>query len=239
MGTFSAGYPTTFTGTLVGDNVQTTGGSVDSIPRPTKVGGVAISAVVELQSTTRGFVIPRMTTTQKNAIVTPVAGMRVFDTTLQADSFYVNGAWQAISALYGDQIVSVTLTQGQVQGMSATPQQILAAPGAGLSYYVNSCVLINNFNTSAFAGGGVVVLQYANTALGAGLNALSTTFAATVVTGAATRWASLAAPNAGTSITATANLGLFLSNQTGAFTGGNAASTLVCIVQYQVIPANA
>jgi hypothetical protein len=239
MGTFSAGYPTTYTGALVGDNVQTTGASVDSIPRPTKVGSNAISAALELQSTTRAFVLPRMTTAQKNAIAVPTAGMEVFDTTLQSMSYYINGAWQGVTALYGDQIVSVTLTQAQVQGMSATPVQILAAPGAGLSYYVNSCVLINNFNTSAFASGGVVVLQYANTALGAGKNALSTTFAAAVVTASVTSWASLAAPNAGTAITATANLGLFLSNQTGAFTGGNAASTLVCIVQYQVIPANA
>lgn len=239
MGTFSAGYPTTYTGVLVGDNVQTTGGSVDSTPRPTKVGTVAISAVQELQSTTRGFVIPRMTTTQKLAIVTPIAGMQVFDTTLQAVSYYLNGSWQTTAALNGDQIATVTLTQAQVQGMYAAPVQIVAAPAAGFSLYVNSCVVINNYTTTAFATGTAPILQYGNTVHGGGTNALSTTFAATLFTATAISWGSLAAPNAGTAITGTAATGLFFSNATGAYTGGTAATTVVVIVQYQVIPANA
>ena len=40
------------------------------------------SAVLQAESTTKGFLPPRMTTTQKNAIATPAAGLIVFDTTL-------------------------------------------------------------------------------------------------------------------------------------------------------------
>lgn len=50
------------------------------------------SAVLQADSTTQGFLPPRMTTAQKNAIVTPAIGLMVFDTTLGRPCFY-NGAW--------------------------------------------------------------------------------------------------------------------------------------------------
>ena len=40
------------------------------------------SSRVQIDSTTKGFLPPRMTTTQKNAIVTPASGLMVYDTTL-------------------------------------------------------------------------------------------------------------------------------------------------------------
>jgi hypothetical protein len=38
------------------------------------------SNILELTSTTQGFVLPRMTKAQRNAIATPVAGMAVYQT---------------------------------------------------------------------------------------------------------------------------------------------------------------
>ncbi len=54
------------------------------------------SAALDVSSTTKGFLPPRMTTTQRNAITSPAAGLTVFDTDL--DNLYVyNGAqWIAI-----------------------------------------------------------------------------------------------------------------------------------------------
>jgi hypothetical protein len=51
------------------------------------------SAVLQADSITRGFLKPRLTTTQKNAIVTPAAGLEVFDTTLGRPCFYSGSAW--------------------------------------------------------------------------------------------------------------------------------------------------
>lgn len=51
------------------------------------------SAVLELQSTTRGLLPPRMTTTQKNAIASPAAGLLVYDTTLNQMSYYNGTTW--------------------------------------------------------------------------------------------------------------------------------------------------
>lgn len=241
MATFNtSNIPLTgYLGVLVGDPVATTGGSYDGTPTVTQVAGVNGSSVLELQSTTRGFTLPRMTTTQKLAITTPLPGMQVFDTTLTAVCVYTGTSWITGASLNGTQTATVTLNQAAVQAMYVTPQVIVAAPGSGKTLYVNSCVLINNYTTTAFANGGVVSLQWGNTTEAGGTNSLSTTFAATVVTHGAICWASLVSANAGTLITGTENLGLYLTNASGAFTAGNAASTLVCIVEYQVIPANA
>ena len=51
------------------------------------------SAQVEIQSTTKGFLPPRMTTTQKNAIATPATGLMVYDTTLNVISYYNGTMW--------------------------------------------------------------------------------------------------------------------------------------------------
>jgi len=40
------------------------------------------AAKVQIDSTTQGFLPPRMATAQKNAIIAPVAGLAVFDTDL-------------------------------------------------------------------------------------------------------------------------------------------------------------
>ena len=54
------------------------------------------SAVLDLNSTTRGFLPPRMTTTQKNAIASPAAGLQVYDTTLNQMSYYNGTTWTNI-----------------------------------------------------------------------------------------------------------------------------------------------
>lgn len=51
------------------------------------------SAVLEASSTTRGFLPPRLTTTQKNAISSPAAGLMVYDTTLSTMTFYNGSGW--------------------------------------------------------------------------------------------------------------------------------------------------
>ena len=66
--------------------------------------GIGISvpsgtAILELQSTTRGFRLPTMTTTQKNAIPGPGAGLMVFDTTLAKACVFSGTAWETITSV--------------------------------------------------------------------------------------------------------------------------------------------
>ena len=57
------------------------------------------SSILDLTSTTKGFLPPRMTTTQKNAITSPATGLVVFDTTLAKLCVYTGSAWETITSI--------------------------------------------------------------------------------------------------------------------------------------------
>jgi len=65
------------------------------------IGGTteSTSARLQVNSTTQGFLPPRMTTTEKNAIGTPAAGLMVFDTTLSKLCVYSGTAWETITSI--------------------------------------------------------------------------------------------------------------------------------------------
>ena len=66
------------------------------------VGGTAApvaSAIMGSSSTTKGWLPPRMTTTQKNAISSPAEGLIVYDTTLHKLCVYTGSAWETITSL--------------------------------------------------------------------------------------------------------------------------------------------
>lgn len=55
------------------------------------------SAILDVTSTTKGVLYPRMTTTQRNAITSPATGLTIFNTTTNCLEFYVGSAWQPIA----------------------------------------------------------------------------------------------------------------------------------------------
>ena len=54
------------------------------------------SAVIDLTSTTKGFLPPRLTTTERDAIGTPAEGLVVYNTTTQVLNFYNGSSWGAV-----------------------------------------------------------------------------------------------------------------------------------------------
>lgn len=54
------------------------------------------SAVIDLTSTTKGFLPPRMTTTERDAISTPAEGLVIYNTTTQVLNFYNGSSWGAV-----------------------------------------------------------------------------------------------------------------------------------------------
>lgn len=71
-------------------------GSIDSgVPGLFRDSAATIdaSAVIEGFSTTKGLLVPRMTTTKQNEIVSPANGLHIYNTTLTKHSFRENGAW--------------------------------------------------------------------------------------------------------------------------------------------------
>src|SRR5579859_3288396 len=67
----------------------------DNIPTPTQVGGRNVSACVEIQSTDGAFLLPRMTTVQRDAVAVPTNGMMIYNTTTNEINSYENGVWGA------------------------------------------------------------------------------------------------------------------------------------------------
>jgi hypothetical protein len=55
------------------------------------------SAMLDIKSTTKGLLIPRMTTLERTAIVSPATGLQVYDTDLNLLYFYNGTAWTAIT----------------------------------------------------------------------------------------------------------------------------------------------
>jgi len=57
------------------------------------------SATLDVSSTTKGMLIPRMTTAQRQAITSPAQSLLVFDTTDSRFYFYNAGNWYAVNAV--------------------------------------------------------------------------------------------------------------------------------------------
>lgn len=73
--------------------------------RITSAGNVGIGAasiesncLLKLESTTKGFRPPSMTTTERNAISTPIAGLMIYNNTTNKLNFYNGSAWEAVTS---------------------------------------------------------------------------------------------------------------------------------------------
>jgi len=51
------------------------------------------SSMLDISSTTKGFLLPRMTSAQRDAVASPATGLQVFDTTTNTFWFYNGTAW--------------------------------------------------------------------------------------------------------------------------------------------------
>ena len=57
------------------------------------------SAILDIESTTLGFLPPQMTTVQKNAIAAPKSGLIVYDTTLNKISVFTGATWEVVTSV--------------------------------------------------------------------------------------------------------------------------------------------
>ena len=59
------------------------------------------SASLDIASTSRGFLTPRMTTTERDAIATPATGLMVYNTTSNTFDYYDGAAWASFASSAG------------------------------------------------------------------------------------------------------------------------------------------
>jgi hypothetical protein len=77
------------------------------------------SAMLDVKSTSKGFLLPRMTRVQRNAIATPPEGMMVYCTNCGTNgslSLFINGAWTTLSpcSTAAPAVATHALAPGQV-----------------------------------------------------------------------------------------------------------------------------
>ena len=83
------------------------------------------SALLEIKSTKKGLLIPRMTQAQRNAIVLPATGLLIYQTNGTPGFFYYNGsAWTAVSTNGANtslsNLVTTSINQNLVPNASGT-----------------------------------------------------------------------------------------------------------------------
>lgn len=112
-----------------------------------------VSSMIDMTSTTKGMLAPRMTTAQKNAITTPASGLLVYDTTLGKFSYYTGSAWVTMEANTGrDNYVLVkTLADfpapvsGVITLVAGTMYEINGTINLGAnSINLNGCTLVGS-----------------------------------------------------------------------------------------------
>lgn len=115
------------------------------------------TAILDVVSTTRGFLPPRMTTTQRLAISTPAEGLAVYDLTLHALFVWNGSAWQAASGALSD-YTQITKSADQDVTNNGTPQndtELNFSVTANHRYHLVLYLILGNSDT---AGG--YVLQF-------------------------------------------------------------------------------
>lgn len=131
-------------------------------------------------------------------------------------------------------ITTVTLSAAQVNGMYATPVQLVAAPGAGKLVVIDNILWDIAFVSAQYAAGGAIQAQYGNTIHGAGSPASASIAAATLNGVAASGYLSNGSGAATLNAPATVrNTAVYLSNATAAFTTGD--STVTLYVKYRIV----
>ncbi|MCC6600364.1 MAG: fibrobacter succinogenes major paralogous domain-containing protein [Crocinitomicaceae bacterium] len=60
-------------------------------------GGVPdASSALEIESTTQGFLPPRMSTSERDAMVSPAEGLRIYNTTTKCENFFNGTSWREV-----------------------------------------------------------------------------------------------------------------------------------------------
>ncbi len=118
------------------------------------------SSILEMRTSTKGLLMPRLTTTERDAITSPATGLIIYNTTTSKFNFYNGSSW--IGLFSGSSVVnSVTGTSNRITigGTAADPTVDISSSYAGQSSIttlgtIGTGVWNGTIITSAFGGTG-------------------------------------------------------------------------------------
>jgi hypothetical protein len=148
--------------------------------------------------------------------------------------FFTYDSLNALLVVAGAGVTQVRVTSAQILGMYATPVLMIPAPGTGKQIILTKITGTYLFGTAAYAAGGAIGLERANTAHLAGPAASNTLAGATFDGYVASNNFELTPDNTDTVANIT-GAGIWLSNDTAAFTTGD--GTLLMTISYNVAAA--
>lgn len=96
------------------------------------------TALLTMSSTTLGFLPPQMTTTQRDAIVSPTEGLTIFNLTTHQPNYWTGSAWSAgVGAPYTDAVAIIKgsadttkLLRFEVDGFTTGTTRVITPPNA-------------------------------------------------------------------------------------------------------------
>ena len=118
-------------------------------------GNLVTAGSITSTSTTSGFLLPQLTTTQRNAISNPATGLQVFNTTTNEIEFYNGSTWQAVA---GGNVNSGTTGQVAYYAATGTTLSGSSTVSVGSSGITLNGVNVGISNSNAFAIGSSSVL---------------------------------------------------------------------------------
>ena len=126
------------------------------------------SSVLDITSTTKGILIPRMTTTQRNAIATPATGLQVYNTTTNTNDVYNGTAWANQPLIVTNrQTANYTLAMSDigdlVEANVATANTLTVPLNSSVAFPIGTKVDISQYGagqTTITATGGVTIRSF-------------------------------------------------------------------------------
>jgi trimeric autotransporter adhesin len=115
------------------------------------------SSILEMQSTTKGMLAPRMTLAQRNAIASPVNGLLIYQTNNTAGFYYYNGsAWVALAPKSANKTLSNLDTTSINLSLLPAANNTIDLGSSALNWnevYVNNIKFMDGTTLSTAAGG--------------------------------------------------------------------------------------
>lgn len=136
------------------------------------------SSILELRTTSKGFLIPRMTQTQRDAIISPATGLMIYNTSTNTFNFYNGTGWTALTSGTAGTVSSVTSADANatVATTTTTPViTIVSAPklqtartinGVSFDGTANITVPSGNLTGDVTSSGNATTLATVNSNLG-------------------------------------------------------------------------